>query len=175
MFVQTTLCFHFGRIRHRNLHEAIILTQSSPGTIVQSGVAYGRMWRKKDSAELNRFCLELLSVTGRRVRHRTPRRHSLEDITYFRVEDLFERNSVCVVYIYLILLGEFFAWRHWKMNLSRTIPDSEVLFIGFNQDHGCFVCGTNNGFRIFNSDPFRETIRRGLPPLVLVRNLLIRF
>jgi hypothetical protein len=47
------------------------------------------------------------------------------------------------------------------MNVSRLDPDSEVLFVGFNQDHGCFVCGTNSGFRIFNSDPFRETIKRG--------------
>ena len=35
-----------------------------------------------------------------------------------------------------------------------------MLYVSFNQDNGCFVCGTDNGFRIYNVDPFRETFRR---------------
>ena len=38
-----------------------------------------------------------------------------------------------------------------------------MLFAGFNQDSGCFACGTTNGFIIYNVDPFRETFKRIFP------------
>ncbi|THD19607.1 WD repeat domain phosphoinositide-interacting protein 3 [Fasciola hepatica] len=37
--------------------------------------------------------------------------------------------------------------------------NSGILFLGFNQDHGCFAVGMQNGFRIFNADPLKQLER----------------
>ncbi|KAJ3298803.1 hypothetical protein HDU76_006430, partial [Blyttiomyces sp. JEL0837] len=56
------------------------------------------------------------------------------------------------------------------MNLSwATATSTEPIAPGlqcvsFNQDYGCFAIGTAAGFRIFNTDPLQEKVRREYVP-----------
>mmetsp|Transcript_13523 Transcript_13523/g.47029 ORF Transcript_13523/g.47029 Transcript_13523/m.47029 type:complete len:384 (-) Transcript_13523:1317-2468(-) len=47
------------------------------------------------------------------------------------------------------------------IDLSRNATNG-VLFVGFNQDQSCFAVGFSDGFKIFNCNPFKETISRKL-------------
>ena len=45
--------------------------------------------------------------------------------------------------------------------MADTPESPELINVNWNQDHGCFACGLSSGFRIYNSDPLKETKRRG--------------
>ena len=40
--------------------------------------------------------------------------------------------------------------------------NEDILCISFNQNQDCFAVGTENGFRIFNTQPIKETYSRDL-------------
>lgn len=43
--------------------------------------------------------------------------------------------------------------------LSQTITD-DIIFITFNADTQCFAVGTEKGYYIYNTNPFRELFHR---------------
>lgn len=52
--------------------------------------------------------------------------------------------------------------------------DSSVLFAGFNQDAECFAIGTEDGFRIFQSDPYKNTFTREFDGGIAIVEMLYR-
>jgi hypothetical protein len=39
--------------------------------------------------------------------------------------------------------------------------DDGILYVTFNQDASCFAVGTERGFKIYNTFPFKDNFERG--------------
>lgn len=50
--------------------------------------------------------------------------------------------------------------------------DDQMLYVTFNQDSSCFAVGTEKGFRIYNSYPFKDNFERGKIKMI---NKIFRF
>lgn len=47
-----------------------------------------------------------------------------------------------------------------KEQIGAKDNNNNILFTSFNQDQGCFSCGTEEGFKIYNSYPFKDSHKR---------------
>jgi len=46
--------------------------------------------------------------------------------------------------------------------MDTALNDKEILYCNFNQDQSCFAIGTQSGFKIFQTNPFKESFFRDL-------------
>ena len=52
--------------------------------------------------------------------------------------------------------------------------EKELLFVGFNQDNQCFSVGINDGFKFYNTEPFKMIFERMLEKEIAIVVILYR-
>lgn len=53
--------------------------------------------------------------------------------------------------------------------------ENEILYVGFNQNSECFAWGTETGFKIYNTDPFKNTFSRDFDGGISIVSMLFRW
>lgn len=60
------------------------------------------------------------------------------------------------------------------MTSAKTSASQDICHIGFNQNQDCFAVGTQTGFRIFNTLPFRGQFVRDINGGIGIVEMLYR-
>ena len=47
------------------------------------------------------------------------------------------------------------------MNDTAQVED-QMLYVSFNQDSSCFALGTERGFKVYSSFPFKDKYNKGV-------------
>jgi len=52
------------------------------------------------------------------------------------------------------------------------VCEDQMLYVSYNQDNSAFIVGTERGFRIYNSYPFKEYYERGKLSIIYYQYLM---
>jgi len=58
--------------------------------------------------------------------------------------------------------------------MDTALNDKEILYCNFNQDQSCFAIGTQSGFKIFQTNPFKESFFRDLGGGIVIVEMLFK-
>eukprot|EP01096_Ripella_sp_DP13-Kostka_P017064 TRINITY_DN8626_c0_g1_i1.p1 TRINITY_DN8626_c0_g1~~TRINITY_DN8626_c0_g1_i1.p1 ORF type:complete len:339 (-),score=109.82 TRINITY_DN8626_c0_g1_i1:21-1037(-) len=61
-----------------------------------------------------------------------------------------------------------------SVSSSSSALQSGLRYIGYNQDYGCFACGTDKGFIVYNCHPLKERFRREFESGIGIVEMLFR-
>ena len=59
-----------------------------------------------------------------------------------------------------------------KNSLSLKIS-KKIYFINFNQDKSCFIVGTDEGYEIYNTDPFKKIVSKKMGKIGICYSVML--